>query len=296
MLARSTPLTKQKKFISRLVKGIPDTKRPPIWSILLSEGEFSSFDWIATNRPDVPVDSITDFAYFNALYHLPSEYEKQIDLDISRTMRNSCLFSERYGIGQSALFKILVALANAIPTVGYCQGMSSVCGFLLSYLQDDHTTFKAILYMFGRDSLTNLYSSGFPKLFETFSMHDRLLQTLCPKLWRYFVRVINFVIYRAIYTLRQARTPQNGKLSRLSFDEAMYELSSCFEKDLGEGSIKRFELIDAICRRSLSSFKRFRISTSASLPIPSSIDEFVSLNLEGSGENSFSGSAENEIT
>lgn len=87
-----------------------------------------------------------------------------------------------------------------------------------------------------------------------------------------------------------------GKLSRLSFDEAMYELSSCFEKDLGEGSIKRFELIDAICRRSLSSFKRFRISTSASLPIPSSIDEFVSLNLEGSGENSFSGSAENEIT
>ena len=80
-----------------------------------------------------------------------------------------------------------------------------------------------------------------------------------------------------------------GKLAKLSFDDAMYELSSCFEGDLGEHNIGRFQLIDAICRRSLSSFKRFRISSSTSLPIPSSVEEFVILNQDGTEESSLSG-------
>ena len=210
MLSRSTPLVKQKKFISRLVKGIPDAKRPVVWSILLSGEGIFSFDWgMAINTLGFPMESIVEASYFGALYHLSSEYEKQIDLDISRTMRTSCLFSERYGVGQSALFRILVALANAIPAVGYCQGMSSVCGFLLSYFHDDHMTFKSILSLFGRDSLTSLYSSGFPKLFETFSRHDQLLQMQCPSLWKYFVS-FEVLMHRMACTLHRAPMPPSG--------------------------------------------------------------------------------------
>lgn len=191
MLSLSTSLIDQKKFISRLAKGIPDVHRPSAWKLLLSNYNFSHFQSISINTLDFPIGKVIDLSYYNSIYKLSSEYERQIDLDISRTLRTNLLFKERYGFGQSFLFKILVSLANALPFVGYCQGMSTVCGFLLSYLQDDHITFNSILYLFGRDSLACLYSSGFPKLFETFFLHDKLFRELIPTLWKHFVSFLH---------------------------------------------------------------------------------------------------------
>ena len=45
--------------------------------------------------------------------------------------------------GQTALFRVLVAYAQADPAVGYCQGMGFIAAVLLSYLTEEDA-FRAL--------------------------------------------------------------------------------------------------------------------------------------------------------
>lgn len=74
---------------------------------------------------------------FASLYTRISGFERQIDLDIERTLRDHVLFKTRFGQAQVSLFKILVAYSNVDPAVGYCQGMSTVAAFLLLYFDEE---------------------------------------------------------------------------------------------------------------------------------------------------------------
>jgi USP6 N-terminal-like protein len=74
---------------------------------------------------------------FQSLYSKISGFERQIDLDIERTLRDHVLFRTRFGQAQVSLFKILVAYSNHDPQVGYCQGMSTVAAFLLMYFDEE---------------------------------------------------------------------------------------------------------------------------------------------------------------
>lgn len=67
------------QFLSRLIKGIPDCVRPKVWSIFLLRGQPLS------PRP------------FPELYTKISGFERQIDLDIERTLRDHVLFKPRFG-------------------------------------------------------------------------------------------------------------------------------------------------------------------------------------------------------
>ena len=157
-----------------MYKGIPNCLRNKVWSILIEA--------LHTDRTDPQTQ-----ASFQTLYGTTSLYEHQIDLDIERTLRNHILFRTRFGSGQSSLFKVLVALANSDPEVGYCQGMSSVAAFFLLYFEEE-TAFLYLRSLFRSQGLSQLYAVGFPKLFETFYLHERYLHFFYPRIARHLTR------------------------------------------------------------------------------------------------------------
>jgi len=132
-------------------------------------------------RQSPPLGKTTTDVPFDSLFSQPSVYERQIDLDVERTLRNHVLFKLRFGSGQSSLFKVLVALANQNPDVGYCQGMSTVAAFFLLYF-DEERAFRHLRTLFRSQELDRLYAHHFPKLFETFFIHEHLLAVYYPKI------------------------------------------------------------------------------------------------------------------
>jgi hypothetical protein len=165
-----------KKFILRLIKGIPDCLRTRVWSKLLEIDGFYSKGSLSF------VDG--DFA---SLYLKVSGFERQIDLDIERTLRDHVLFKIRYSQSQVSLFKILVAYSNLDVDVGYCQGMSTIAAFLLLYF-DESGAFGAFVRLMSRDDLRLMYQSGFPLLFEYFWIQERLMAKFLPRLSSHFQR------------------------------------------------------------------------------------------------------------
>lgn len=92
-------------------------------------------------RCDSPANAVfasrNDAVSFESLYSRISGFERQIDLDIERTLRDHIMFKDRFGQAQVSLFKILVAYSNLDSDVGYCQGMSTVAAFLLLYFEEE---------------------------------------------------------------------------------------------------------------------------------------------------------------
>jgi hypothetical protein len=124
-----------RKFLRRLAKGVPDSVRGRVWPRLsrrslpspnTSNSSSSNNNNNQTSRLD-----------YKSLYLKISGYERQIDLDIERTLRDHVMFKIRFSQAQVSLFKMLVAYSNYDPVVGYCQGMSTVAAFLLLYFMEE---------------------------------------------------------------------------------------------------------------------------------------------------------------
>lgn len=111
-----------RKFEERLEKGIPDCLRSKVWNIFAK---------------GTSVEPANPRQAFRELYMKVSGFERQIDLDIERTLRDHVLFKIRFSSAQVSLFKILVAYSNLDPAVGYCQGMSTVGAFMLLYFEEE---------------------------------------------------------------------------------------------------------------------------------------------------------------
>ncbi|KAI8877370.1 RabGAP/TBC [Backusella circina FSU 941] len=113
------------KFRKRVYKGIPDCWRREAWYFLVT---------------DRLKDAVKDAGYretYQELLQRETSHERQIDLDIPRTLRDHIMFKQRYGSGQRALFNVLRAFANYDEEVGYCQGMTNIAATLLMYCEEE---------------------------------------------------------------------------------------------------------------------------------------------------------------
>lgn len=150
------------KFESRLLKGVPECLRTKVWGLFLGFA-----------RPTTPLN-------YRELYLRISGFERQIDLDIERTLRDHILFKARFSSAQVSLFKILVAYSNYDSEVGYCQGMSTIAAFLLLYFEEE-MAFSVLQRLMGE--VRGLFTTGFPLLFETFYVQEELMRRYLPSIY-----------------------------------------------------------------------------------------------------------------
>jgi hypothetical protein len=77
--------------------------------------------------------------YYQSLLDQPSNYQKQIHLDLFRTIPSNKHFKEG-GSGSDKLLRVLIAYSNHNKNVGYCQGMNMIAAVGLLFL-DEETAF-----------------------------------------------------------------------------------------------------------------------------------------------------------
>lgn len=164
------------KFKKRVFKGIPDCWRRDAWYFMIT-------DCLTTAMKDNTIRQT-----YEDLLKKDSIHERQIDLDIPRTLGDHIMFKQRYGSGQRALFNVLRAFANYDEEVGYCQGMTNIVATILMYCEEERA-FIVLIHMFMRDHLHNLYVPGFPTLMESFYIQEALLQRYMPKLYHHLIEL-----------------------------------------------------------------------------------------------------------
>lgn len=159
------------KLHRRVNKGIPNSVRGGVWKHVLQ------------------VDGIKEAGIYEAMRDLGRETSpdiRQIDLDVLRTNRDHIMFRDRYGIKQQALFHILVAYSMYNPSLGYCQGMSSITAVLLMYLNEEDA-FWALVALIGSEkfAMHGLLIPGLPKLLAYHDYHAAMRKRILPKLHKH---------------------------------------------------------------------------------------------------------------
>ncbi len=226
-----------KRFESRLVKGIPECLRTKVWAIFLHGGSLDGWHGgalkassparrggaveapppaghgrhgsTASGKSCTGGNSSSSLssssqslavtpARYRELYLKISGFERQIDLDIERTLRDHILFKARFSSAQVALFKILVAYSNLDQEVGYCQGMSTIAAFILLYFEEE-AAFAIFQRIMERDGVRTFFTAGFPMLFETFHVQETLMERYMPKL---VARLESFHITTSVYATK----------------------------------------------------------------------------------------------
>eukprot|EP01135_Chromosphaera_perkinsii_P010623 Nk52_evm23s2192 gene=Nk52_evmTU23s2192 len=156
-------------LLSRTFKGVPDGVRTLAWAKFLNVG------------------AITVKGHYEALKERIKESPDlhQIDIDINRTYRDHIMYRSRYGVRQQALFWVLSAYSLHNKEVGYCQSMSSICGNLLMYMEEE-PCFWALHHMLSGNGfkMSGLYAPGLPKLQKMFEEHSELLKAYLPDIFK----------------------------------------------------------------------------------------------------------------
>lgn len=178
----------REKMINRIYKGIPDSVRGRVWSIIL-EVEKTKIEHKGT------------YQKMRSLARIHSPDIRQIDLDVNRTYRDHIMFRERYNNRQVALFHVLAAYSMYNSEVGYCQGMSQIAALLLMYLTEEEDAFWALsrIMVHPKYSMHGFFIQGFPKLMRFQRHHDKILKKFLPKLKKHLDKNN---IDTGIYTLK----------------------------------------------------------------------------------------------
>ncbi|KAL0266067.1 UNVERIFIED_CONTAM: hypothetical protein PYX00_011784 [Menopon gallinae] len=151
------------KLESLVLKGIPAFLRRRTYSALVYE------------RYDVD---------YEALKHAECRYEYQIDVDIQRTFRNHVMYKDQYGPGQCRLFHVLVAFANYMPAIGYCQGMSNIAGLILMYFPEEEGFF-VLANIIKKNNLEALFDRNLSKMKCVMECQDTVFRECIPAIYEY---------------------------------------------------------------------------------------------------------------
>jgi TBC1 domain family member 10 len=182
--------TKRNRLKLRCRKGIPDSMRGQAWMLLVNADSLReerptlynellalpilsgpskvAQSAISISRPPSPLASVAG-SLSSLPRPLPSgangDIVDTIERDINRTFPQYAMFNEVGGVGQTSLFRILVAYAQFDPATGYCQGMGFLAALLLAYMPEEEAwwVFLSLLQR-PPHSLAGLFAPGLPKV------------------------------------------------------------------------------------------------------------------------------------
>ncbi len=93
---------------------------------------------------------------------LPEKVREEISRDLKRTHTSERM---RTPEGQEEMHRVLLAIAYAVPEVGYCQGMNFVASTLIASLgNDEELAFWIFMHLLITRDMKSLYLPGVPEL------------------------------------------------------------------------------------------------------------------------------------
>lgn len=209
--------------------------RPQIWGFLI---DISKMSQQYVSEDDQPLEKYTTLAAWRLQYGETDVLKKQIEVDLPRTsgLRHfvtvhghpvfppddgrPSLHTEDQAELLASMRNVLTAVANALPTVGYVQGMNHMVGALMYHLQDYHfrnTTdalpalavhkelfvFWIMMHILQELNWKLVFTKEFPKLVK-------LSQAFEQKLVDHNKDLIDHIYYYAIHEGLQAADKKAG--------------------------------------------------------------------------------------
>ncbi|KAJ1968871.1 GTPase-activating protein [Dimargaris xerosporica] len=113
--------------------------------------------------------------------------EKQIILDLPRTLPHEEFFKDPQGAGQESLFRVLKAYALFDPQVGYCQGIAFIVAPLLMNMPEEEAFCVLVRLMQGYD-LREHFTPAMERLHLRLYQLGRLIEDQLPLVHRHFIK------------------------------------------------------------------------------------------------------------
>lgn len=168
--------SKKDQLKKRVRKGIPSSLRGAVWPLIVGiadrrKGKEGYYKSLLEKKP-APKDEI------QIRKDLPRLFQDHIRFKSPEPGSRTVLCS-----GQAALYRVLTAYAVHDPEVGYVQGMDSMAGNALLYL-DEESTFWFLECLLNKPAynLRSLYTESMPLAMKYMTVHTRLVEKFLPRI------------------------------------------------------------------------------------------------------------------
>ncbi|XP_062258058.1 growth hormone-regulated TBC protein 1-A-like [Platichthys flesus] len=185
-LLQEKPHVEKNLTVKRYVrKGVPNEHRAKIWMA-------------ASGAQERLESNPGHYQSLLAAEHDP-KLKETIQTDINRTFPNNVLFQSKAEPGlQRALYNVLLAYGHHNQTVGYCQGMNFIVGYLIIITKDEEKSFWLMDALLGR-ILPDYYSPAMLGLKTDQEVLDELVKAKSPAVGQLMAQ------YPGIWTLVVSR-------------------------------------------------------------------------------------------
>nr|XP_057944569.1 growth hormone-regulated TBC protein 1-A [Doryrhamphus excisus] len=180
-------LTQRSIKWSKLLKGKHKVQRNVKLKRYIRKGvpnEHRALIWMATSGAQDQLEKNT--GYYQSLLgaqHDPKMVES-IATDLNRTFPDNVQFQTTSNpCLQKALYNVLRAYGHHNPTVGYCQGMNFIAGFLLIITKDEEQSFWLMDALLGK-ILPDYYSPAMLGLKTDQEVLGELVKVKSPRVWK----------------------------------------------------------------------------------------------------------------
>lgn len=152
---------------------VPNKLRSVLWPMLLN------VDDLRIRKPGL-YEALCTHGKEN---QLQEDLEHTIEADLTRTMPSHCLFwRDGAAPGIDPLRRVLRAYAFHVPSVGYCQGMSSIAALVLLNSQSEEDAFLMLVRFMSWYGYKNVFKPGFPQYKEWVEEFRGVLAAQYPEL------------------------------------------------------------------------------------------------------------------
>lgn len=110
----------------------------------------------------------------------------EISRDLRRTFPSKPVFLQEQNL--QGLRRVLYAVSNHCPEIGYCQGMNYVAAVMIYHLQED-LAYEGFARLLDAHQLRQMYCHGFPFLHEHLFVFNRFIKLHLPRIHKHFERM-----------------------------------------------------------------------------------------------------------
>lgn len=153
----------------RCRKGIPNELRGVAWQSLTGARELR----------------LRNLGLYESLLQETSPCEVDIIRDVSRTFPTHIHYSQRHGLGQRQLFRVLKAFSVYDTETGYVQGMAYIAAIMLLYASEEEAFWLLVAIMKGAggaEPLEGLFAAGLPLVQQCLFQLEGMIKHVSPKL------------------------------------------------------------------------------------------------------------------